>query len=648
MKNIFVLTILSVLTLAIPANSQTYFQKIAGDWEGTLEYLDYKEDKRVKLKTYLTVTPANDGNSAEFITIYDDFGRIIKEMETVRIDAMGKKYISGNFEYAIGSIADGKIVLLSSGQDGDKVEPIRETITFDETSLTFLKETRTPWQFRNQTVLKRTNENVLAKRILTAVQMKEDFDVLKKTLTTLHPGIYRYQTPESLKKILGAFESKLVNSFPEGEFFLLVSQFANQIYCGHTFANPYNQDGILRERLFNGKTYLPFYFRIIDGKFIVTENASSNNLSKGSEITKINGITGKAIIEKLLTVTKSDGRNTVAHRVQSIELPRSEAERYALFDWYFPLFFPLKGETYTIEAVDFQSKKPVKFQTSAMMKTERTAEMAKRYGASPTYDDGWKFEIKEDSTAYLKIDNSITWRLKTIKFKEFLANAFSEMRTKNIKNLIVDLRGNGGGDMTIGYELAKYLANKELPVYAASRRLIRTVTAQPDLVKNLQTYNDGLKYALQNGVQKEIYKTAESNFFEILPSANTENFPQVTPYDNSFRGNAFVISDASNASATFQFLNYVKENKLAKIVGQTSGGNKQGINGGSYFFLSLPNSKVEIDVPVYFQAPLAAQKDEGVMPDVFVNRKAPDIGLGIDAEVTKVKNLIEKIKFSFL
>jgi hypothetical protein len=61
-------------------------------------------------------------------------------------------------------------------------------------------------------------------------------------------------------------------------------------------------------------------------------------------------------------------------------------------------------------------------------------------------------------------------------------------------------------------------------------------------------------------------------------------------------------------------LHYAQQNNLAKIVGQPSGGNKQGINGGNYFFLNLPNSKVEIDIPVYFQAPLAPQKDEGVIP----------------------------------
>ena len=117
---IFCLTILSVNAFA---QSKTFFQTVAGNWEGTLEYLDYSENKRVKLKTYLMITPSADGHSAEIRTVYDDFGRIIKDTETYKIDLTAKTYSAGDFEYKI-----------------EAVEPIRETITFDENSLTFLKQ----------------------------------------------------------------------------------------------------------------------------------------------------------------------------------------------------------------------------------------------------------------------------------------------------------------------------------------------------------------------------------------------------------------------------------------------------------------------------------------------------------------------------
>jgi hypothetical protein len=455
----------------------------------------------------------------------------------------------------------------------------------------------------------------------------------------IHPGIYRYNSPESLEKDFAEFESKLKNPLREGEFFILIAQFTKKLKCGHTFTNPYNQDKDLRERLFNRRNYLPFYFRIVDGKMIITANASSKNISAGSEITRINGFAVKEIVEKLLTVTKGDGNATLEHRLNSIELARSEAETYALFDWFFPLFFPLTDEIYSIEAVDFAGKKETKFEILAMTKSERTLEMAKRYGATPTYDDGWKFEIQDNSTAYLKIDNSITWRLKTIKFKEFLANAFAELRAKNIKNLIIDLRGNGGGSMDIGFELARYLAREKLAPYAESRRLVRNIAPQPELLKNLDTYSDELKENLKSGVPIQRFRKSGANYFEIT---GKENYPAIEPYENNFRGQAFIISDASNASATFQFLDYVKTNRLARIVGQTTGGNRQGINGGNYFFLYLPNSRIEIDIPVYFQAPKTLNKDEGVIPDILVKRRPEDIGNNFDRELSVIKDLIRK------
>ncbi len=632
--------IATALLLAVQTSAQSpaagLFRTVAGTWTGTLEYNDYSSGEHVTLSVHARITPSADGESAEISFAYDDFGKVIRSTETRRIDETARKFYDGDFAYTIDSIKDGEIVVLGRGQDGNTVERIRETIKYDANSLTILKETRDPWQFRNVLKLRRVVDP-LPELTLSAAQAREDLAILRRTLETIHPGAYRYITPSQLRAGFETAASKIAGPIRESELLAIVAQLLSTLKCGHTYVNPYNQDDALRRRILDRRNYLPFYFTIIDGRFFVTANASSRKLPVGSEIVSINGVPVKEIIEKLLTVTTADGNSTIGNRVNSIALDREDAETYALFDIYFPLFFPVTDDIFEIEAVDFASKKQTKFAVFAMTKSERTAEMAKRFGPTPTYDDGWKFEIRDGRVGYLKIGNSITWKLKTIKFREFIANAFAELRANNVRNLVIDLRGNDGGDTDIGFELARYLAPKTLPPYIRSRRLVRNVAAQPELSQYLKTYSEELKSSIVNGVPAEMYRDAGDGFFEIT---GFEEYPNVEPYRDRFNGKAFIISDASNASASFQFLNYVKQNRLATIVGQTTGGNRQGINGGNYFFLSLPNSKIETDIPVFFSSPVKPQPDSGVVPDVLVKREATDVGLGIDREMETIMKLI--------
>ena len=359
MNKLFYTAIIAIILTAnvFSQEGKTFFQTVAGKWQGTLEYQDYTSNERVTMNTIITFKPSADGNSAEVFTIYDDFGKIYKANGKERIDLQAKKFFEDDTEFTIESNAAGKIILIGKTQDGNTIEPTRKTITFSGDTLTILKETRSPWAFRNVYTMKRVVENNLPTNFLSAQQLQADFAVMKKTLTAIHPAIYHYNTPESLEKDFIEFQNKLNKPLSEGDFFILVSQFLNKLKCGHTYTNPYNQGDKLKEGLFNQKNYFPFYFQIIDGKMIITANASSKNISLGSEITKINGIAVKDIIEKLLTVTKADGNSTLEHRLNSLELNRNEAEKYALFDWYFPLFSPSKTKFMTSKQPDLLQKR---------------------------------------------------------------------------------------------------------------------------------------------------------------------------------------------------------------------------------------------------------------------------------------------------
>ncbi len=92
----------------------------------------------------------------------------------------------------------------------------------------------------------------------------------------------------------------------------------------------------------------------------------------------------------------------------------------------------------------------------------------------------------------------------------------------------------------------------------------------------------------------------------------------IAPAAPIFTGRLWVLVGAANSSATFEFAQTVRQNGLGKLVGQSTGGNQQGINGGAFFFLRLPNSGIELDLPLIGQFPAEAKPDAGLEPDILV------------------------------
>ena len=99
----------------------------------------------------------------------------------------------------------------------------------------------------------------------------------------------------------------------------------------------------------------------------------------------------------------------------------------------------------------------------------------------------------------------------------------------------------------------------------------------------------------------------------------------------------WVLVGATNSSATFEFAQTVRQSKLGTLAGQPTGGNQRGINGGAFFFLRLPKSGIELDVPLIGQFPSSARPDAGIEPDIKVVPTVADIAAGRDVEMEAVR-----------
>ena len=77
-----------------------------------------------------------------------------------------------------------------------------------------------------------------------------------------------------------------------------------------------------------------------------------------------------------------------------------------------------------------------------------------------------------------------------------------------------------------------------------------------------------------------------------------------------------------------------------RLIGEPTGGNRRGINGGAYFFLRLPGTGMEVDLPLIGYFPLRPQPDAGVVPDLLVPVRRSDIASGFDRAMASARKAL--------
>lgn len=474
-----------------------------------------------------------------------------------------------------------------------------------------------------------TFSSLHAQTTISTAELQKDFDILQKTLKNLHPGLYRYQDKATIESYFTNFQKQLQNDKTLPEAYLLFSQFVARLKCGHTYLNYWNQSKALKKAIFYTADKIPFAFQLVDRRMIVVKDATpSNQLPKGTEILSINGISIPTIIDSLLTIAKTDGSN-IGSQLNQIQL--SGTGDHEAFDIYFPLFFPPKNGRFKVKALNLNTQQNFEENLAAMSRAQRLEVIEARYGKqAESYDDLWEFEVLDKQTAYLKMGTFVTWKME-LKWKKFLKNAFAKIKTQNIPNLIIDIRGNGGGMTNVVQVVAKNLLTKDITL-EGTRSILAYEKVPEELNPYLSTWSNSFRD--RTGKVKPIgdgqYTFKKRDVFSKTYKGNPK----------AYRGKTYLIVDSSNSSATFFMAKYFKNHGIATLVGQQTGGNRKGTNGGNLFFLNLPNTKIEIDIPLIADFPLTKQPDQGILPDIEVKPSIEDVINGVDTELETIRKLI--------
>jgi hypothetical protein len=483
-------------------------------------------------------------------------------------------------------------------------------------------------------------QNLSPQASIKSADLETDVTVLRRAYEELHPGLYRYNSKAEMDAKFEKLQKNLSHDLSLRDAYLVFSAFAAQVKCGHTYPNFFNQKREISAPLFEGQDRLPFYFRWLNKKMIITKDFTPDHqLPRGTEVLSINSNPVRVILDLLITVARADGSND-AKRIAYLEVTGDS--KYEAFDVYFPMFFPQKSTAMQLVVQLPGEAKPRTLIAQALTFEQRIAPIKQREaGRKGGSDVVFEWKYLDDGTAYLRMP---TWALYDSKWdwKAWLNVRLDEIAEKKSPALVVDLRGNEGG-IDLGDEILKRLVRSDLRV-SAYRRLVRYRQTPPDLDPYLDTWDPSFKnWGAAAAELKQPWATAPPvPYFALTKYDDDAGGSVIHPEGAPYPGKLYVLIDANNSSATFQFAQTVQQNKLGTLIGQPTGGSQRGINGGAFFFLRLPKTQIEMDLPLIGSFPASPQPDSGLTPDILVTPTVQDIIAGKDVEMETINALQSK------
>jgi Peptidase family S41 len=446
-----------------------------------------------------------------------------------------------------------------------------------------------------------------------------DVSLVREILTQLHPGLYRYTSPKSIDAGLAQLERGWAGQNLQQRF-LSLARLLTTIKCGHSYPNFFNQKAAIQKELFDPETpfRLPFAFRWIGDQMVVTANQSQDvQLPVGNIVKAINGVPVRDILKRLLPYVRADGHNDDKRRAL---LSASGADEIETFDVFYGLLYGApKSGFFNIHYRIPNTERDVRADMKPLNWAERKAFIRQKdsgEGDQPI----WEWTMRPDSIAVLKMDG---WALYNSKWKwrDWLDDRLDSLH--GAKGLIVDIRENEGGE-DCGDAILARLAGSDI-VKPAVRRLVRYDHVLEKLNPYLDTWDDSFR---NWGKQVRRY---DDRFFEQIGEMAD---PVIKAKGPKVAVPMVVLTSAQNSSATFQFASLCKTSGLGKLIGETTGGNQRGINGGAFFFARLPESGLEFDVPLIGIFPEGrTPPDAGLSPDIAVATTVGDIAAGRDPQL---------------
>ncbi|MCH4890876.1 ATP-binding cassette domain-containing protein [Acidaminobacter sp. JC074] len=369
--------------------------------------------------------------------------------------------------------------------------------------------------------------------VFSKEDLTSDLDVIVDTLKNRHTNLYTDM--DLFESLEDSIRNELHDDMTKLEFLRLVTPLVSSANCWQTslsysvvdqraksLGGAYSQDVFdSNVQVFADKIH------IYKDKLYLYDN-TFYEIPLGSEILSINGKRSSEIIDALLGFIASDGHNkTLKYDVLNSN-----------FSWYYFLYLE------NTDKFDLIYTSPNGSKASKSVHALGLNEIAKERKSIRHFNEPIVYNVYDDY-AYLDINTfDVYEQLQQKNFRYALYDFFMEMKVKETDHLILDLRGNHGGN--------------------------------PVLVAKLLTYLQPVPH----------------RYWSDHSEDHTELSSPLVSSNINYSGKIYVLMDGGTSSTTGHLIALLKYHNIATFIGQESGSTY--ISSDTTKVLSLTNTKINL------------------------------------------------------
>lgn len=421
-------------------------------------------------------------------------------------------------------------------------------------------------------------------RKYTVAELREDIACLHERLARYNPNLYLYTPKAALDHYFDSLSDGISAPMTDMEFYRYIGPMTSRIKDAHTSVFP-NESC---EWWYGNQNYfLPLQVTCNNDR-IVTDLCASHDrtIPDGSEILSINGKSATEILERMKPYAPRDGYN--------------QSRVTWTLNNFFPYFFCYcVGDTNSFN-IEYKTRDGVtSSHTLPAIAVDSIWANAYRYYPvrykAGRRDSTITLRFREDSSIAIMRIRSFAkhgMRSKSESFRKTIQRCFELINDAQVKNLVIDVRDNAGGNPEYARYVVSHLLSEEYVYISRFRTVERLHWNEAENEKRTRTH--------------------------WYPYCGIGKFG---PEKNVYTGKLYVLVDGGSTSTAGDFAACLDYYNRATFIGEESGANKT-VSGGNVIGkdFELPNTKLRCRLSTIQGINKEEQYNDGhgVIPDYTV------------------------------